>query len=271
MGHVTAIGEDHAFSTECISGRCSGGEWNRIVVAVDHASRNFKFAERGTEVEVITERVPHRLLGPAGDPERSQLAGARRIVEVSGDCQLEEPLLIGPEIFTAEPARLELLACGKQFGSGIPGSQRGLISDPFATGGRRRGDQRQRSHPLWKGHRVEHRQEAAPRVATEVKTGEPPDVAQRLQIVYLLAPPDGDVAGDRTLPPPTLVVIDQGAAASESVEAGQQIIVVRPGTAMQHDHLRTSADAALEQRRARQLPEVGGDAGQSNAARASAT
>jgi hypothetical protein len=73
----------------------------------------------------------------------------------------------------------------------------------------------------------------------------------------VLPPAHRDIPGHGRPPAAALIVIDEGAAAGERVEAGQQIVVVRAGPAVQDDYRRTAPDLSLEEGDAPDLADSG--------------
>ena len=63
----------------------------------------------------------------------------------------------------------------------------------------------------------------------------------------MLAPPDRHVPRDRRPAAAALVVVDQLAAVGQRVEAGQEIVVMRAGPAVQHHDGRPAPDPAHEE------------------------
>ena len=78
-----------------------------------------------------------------------------------------------------------------------------------------------------------------------------PVLAQRLEVGHLLASSRPDVARHGRAPAAALVVVDQLAAVGERVEAGQQVVVVGAGAAVQHDHRRARCRSAARRARPR--------------------
>src|SRR5690606_157926 len=91
-----------------------------------------------------------------------------------------------------------------------------------------------------------HREQSTPRVAHQVHPFHSPDRAQRLEVVHLLACPDGNVAPHRRAAATALVVVDQCPAIGQAIESGEEIVVMRTRPAVQHHHFGAAADPAIE-------------------------
>ena len=89
--HVPALIQRHELGVQRLRDGFGAFERDRILAAMDHEGRAAHGREAVREVEVAEAR-PHGLLNAAGDPERRELRGARRVGEVAGDAQLERPL-----------------------------------------------------------------------------------------------------------------------------------------------------------------------------------
>src|SRR5205823_13846928 len=70
------------------------------------------------------------------------------------------------------------------------------------------------------------------------------EIAQRLEVGYVLAPSDGGIARDGRPATTALVVIEESAAEREPVVLGKQVVVVGAGTAVQHHDRRAVSDAS---------------------------
>jgi len=97
---------------------------------------------------------------------------------------------------------------------------------------------------------VLHRQHCAPAVPEDRHRLQPEMTPHVIQVVHFGL--DGDVLGSDAVgrsPATALVVIDDPESLGQTVELGQQIVVVEVGPAMQHDDRRALANIAEMQSR----------------------
>src|SRR5690606_33999028 len=73
-----------------------------------------------------------------------------------------------------------------------------------------------------------------------------PHVAQRLEIVHLFVGTDRHIASDGRATAAALVIIHQRAIGGDRIESGQQVVVMCPGSAVQHHHFGTGTDPPFE-------------------------
>ena len=92
-----AIGVECALRAEAVGSFVSAFDRNRIVVSVNHQSREPESSEGGPDV-VVAKAFPDLALGPLRDAERSEFSDPRRIVEISGNGELEQATLIGDKV-----------------------------------------------------------------------------------------------------------------------------------------------------------------------------
>ena len=203
--------------------------------------------ERGSEI-VITQTGPHLLLGPAGDAERSQVAGPSGVVEVGRDRKLEDALLERRRVALAETALPKAPALFLKDRGQVALAEAGLVAVPGCAPRRRGRDQREPLDSLRMVEGVEQREEGAPGVSGEGEAVERPALAQGLEVGHLLGPADRDVTRHRRPPAAALVVVDELPPHGQRVEAGQEVVVVRAGAAVEHDRRRPRADPANEDR-----------------------
>jgi hypothetical protein len=163
---------------------------------------------------------------------------ARRVGEVAGHAHLEGPLAIRLGIPLAEPGLLELGPQGGDGGARLASGELLLERLAGRPSDRRRIDE---SETGWRGsdasrrgfHRVQHREEAAPRVADD---GERFDVelgGDTADVGHLIAPPDdGAVVVVARAAAAALVVGDDAMVLGEVEHLREQVLVARRGTAV---------------------------------------
>ena len=89
--------------------------------------------------------------------------------------------------------------------------------------------------------RIQQRKKAAPRVAYEEQTVDPPLPPQGIQVGYMIAPPDPVRLRYLRSPAAALVVEADMELVSETTEGRKKVIVLGPRTAVQHGHRRPTA------------------------------
>src|SRR5687768_12856960 len=188
---MSAVVQDDELRSQRFRRRFRRRQWDGILPSMYDQRRNPDTTKRFPDVEVA-ETGPNALLDAADDAERRQVSRACRVGEISGDAELERPLPIGVRVALAEAGcgqlrakrlndgallsphelRLELLAiCAGDWSRidqdqrvgnrRLPAERRGLeIGTPWASDGA--GDRVRRRE------RVEHCQQAAPRVADDL-------------------------------------------------------------------------------------------------------
>src|SRR5262245_24732039 len=230
-----------------VGGNSRGLDRDRVILAVkDDGGYSAEAGERGAEIE-ISEAGPHLLMGAAGHSTRSQVARPCGIVEVGRYRELEDALLEGGRVALAEAAFPEASTLFLEDGIQVALAEARLVTLPGRAPGRRRRHQGEPLESLRMLEAIEQREECAPGIAGEGEAVERPALAERLEVGHLLGPADRDVTGHRRPAAASLVVVDELASDGERIEAGQQIVMVRPGAAVEHDGGRPGADPANEE------------------------
>jgi hypothetical protein len=130
-----------------------------------------------------------------------------RVPEVPGDRELERALAIGVGILFPQSRLPEGLALPRNLRMCHALREASLELRAVLRVERGRRDQREPSHPLRPGRRVEQRQQPAPGVAHQGGWSDAPQLDQRVEVVHMLAPPHRYVARHRRAPSASLVVV----------------------------------------------------------------
>src|SRR5512140_2693711 len=256
VGDVAAVGEGVKGGAKRVGHGAGGVGRNRVVLAVENRRGDGEGGERGAKI-VVAETLPDFLLGPAGDAERGEIAGAGRIMEVGRHAQLEDAASVRVGVPFAKSARPERGPLGLQQGIEVPPRELPLEPLPCFPPGRRGRHQRHPLDPVGVLGRVEEREERAPGISGDAEPLDSPEYPERLEIRYLLPPPDRHVAPHGRAAAASLVVVDKGAAGGQRIETGEEVVVVGAGSAVEHHAGRAVAGSPLEERDPADLPGCG--------------